>query len=153
MLPALWFVILGVVIAMLVGMIFLVISEALVPSGSLPGPLYVLRGRARADGPDAPLLADQPDPRPPRAAARTCGAGAGPSWPPPDGRARLARSLRLALEDGGVTFVKLGQLLSTRRDLLPPEFIGELSRLQDDAPRVPVAGDRAGAAVRARAAR
>ncbi len=54
-----------------------------------------------------------------------------------DGRARLARSLRLALEDGGVTFVKLGQVLSTRRDLLPPEFIVELSRLQDDAPRVP----------------
>ena len=34
--PGLWFVLLGVVIAMLVGMIFLVISEALVPSGSLP---------------------------------------------------------------------------------------------------------------------
>ena len=43
-LPGLWFVFLGVVIAMLVGMLFLVISEALVPSGSLPGPLYVLRG-------------------------------------------------------------------------------------------------------------
>src|SRR5215831_9276817 len=54
-----------------------------------------------------------------------------------EGRARLARSLRLALEDGGVTFVKLGQVLSTRRDLLPPEFISELSRLQDDAPKVP----------------
>ena len=54
-----------------------------------------------------------------------------------EGRARLARSLRLALEDGGVTFVKLGQVLSTRRDLLPPEFIAELSRLQDDAPQVP----------------
>jgi ubiquinone biosynthesis protein len=55
----------------------------------------------------------------------------------PQGRARLALSLRLALEDGGVTFVKLGQVLSTRRDLLPPEFISELSRLQDNAPRVP----------------
>jgi ubiquinone biosynthesis protein len=54
-----------------------------------------------------------------------------------EGRARLAVSLRQALEDGGVTFVKLGQVLSTRRDLLPPEFIGELSRLQDDAPKVP----------------
>ena len=41
------------------------------------------------------------------------------------------------MEDGGVTFVKLGQILSTRRDLLPPEFISELSRLQDDAPKVP----------------
>jgi len=43
----------------------------------------------------------------------------------------LARSLRRALEDGGVTFVKLGQVLSTRADLLPPAFIDELSRLQD----------------------
>src|SRR5215831_2659602 len=54
-----------------------------------------------------------------------------------EGRARLARSLRLALEDGRVTFVKLGQMLSTRQDLLPPEFISELSRLQDDASKVP----------------
>lgn len=47
LLPGLWFVFLGVVIAMPVGMIFLVISEALVPSGSRPGPLYVLRGTRR----------------------------------------------------------------------------------------------------------
>jgi ubiquinone biosynthesis protein len=46
-LPGLWFILLGVVIAMLVGMLFLVISEALVPSGSLPGPLYVLGGTRR----------------------------------------------------------------------------------------------------------
>jgi ubiquinone biosynthesis protein len=45
--------------------------------------------------------------------------------------AKLARSLRRALEEGGVTFVKLGQLLSTRPDLLPPVFIDELSKLQD----------------------
>ncbi|GAB3725390.1 AarF/UbiB family protein [Amycolatopsis oliviviridis] len=45
--------------------------------------------------------------------------------------AKLARSLRRALEEGGVTFVKLGQLLSTRSDLLPPVFIDELSKLQD----------------------
>ncbi len=54
-----------------------------------------------------------------------------------EGRTRLARSVRLAMEDGGVTFVKLGQVLSTRRDLLPAEFISELSRLQDDAAEVP----------------
>ena len=54
-----------------------------------------------------------------------------------DGRAQLARSLRLALEDGGVTFIKLGQILATRRDLLPAEFIDELSGLQDDAAQVP----------------
>jgi hypothetical protein len=41
------------------------------------------------------------------------------------------------MQDGGVTFVKLGQVLSTRRDLLPAEFTGELSRLQDDAAEVP----------------
>jgi len=46
-------------------------------------------------------------------------------------QAVLARSLRRALEDAGVTFVKLGQVLSTRPDLLPPAFIDELSRLQD----------------------
>jgi ubiquinone biosynthesis protein len=55
----------------------------------------------------------------------------------PEGRTRLARSVRLAMEDGGVTFVKLGQVLSTRRDLLPEEFTGELSRLQDDAAGIP----------------
>lgn len=42
-----------------------------------------------------------------------------------------ARSLRMALEEGGVTFVKLGQLLSTRRDLMPAELVDELSRLQE----------------------
>jgi ubiquinone biosynthesis protein len=47
--------------------------------------------------------------------------------------------VRLALEQLGPTFIKLGQLLSTRTDLLGEEYTGELSRLQDDAP--PVAAD------------
>jgi ubiquinone biosynthesis protein len=51
-------------------------------------------------------------------------------------QAVLARSLRRALEDSGVTFVKLGQVLSTRPDLLPPAFIDELSTLQDQVARV-----------------
>lgn len=50
-----------------------------------------------------------------------------------------AGRLRLALEELGPTFIKLGQLLSTRPDLLPPEYVSELSKLQADAP--PVAGD------------
>jgi ubiquinone biosynthesis protein len=47
-LSGLWFVFLGTVIAMLVGMIFLVISEALVSSGSLPG--SVVRAVRRGGG-------------------------------------------------------------------------------------------------------
>jgi predicted unusual protein kinase regulating ubiquinone biosynthesis (AarF/ABC1/UbiB family) len=43
-----------------------------------------------------------------------------------------ARRLRDALEELGPTYAKLGQILSTRPDLLPPEFVRELSTLQDD---------------------
>ena len=60
------------------------------------------------------------------------------------GRARSAEShhtnperLRLALEELGTTFIKLGQILSTRADLLPAEYLAELSKLQDSAPPVP----------------
>jgi ubiquinone biosynthesis protein len=42
--------------------------------------------------------------------------------------------LRLALEELGPIFVKLGQVLSTRSDLLPPDLIAELSKLQDRVP-------------------
>lgn len=45
--------------------------------------------------------------------------------------------VRQVLESLGPTFTKLGQMLSTRPDLLPPEIIAELSKLQDQAPRVP----------------
>ena len=45
--------------------------------------------------------------------------------------------LRLALEELGTTFIKLGQILSTRADLLPPEYLAELTKLQDSAAPVP----------------
>jgi predicted unusual protein kinase regulating ubiquinone biosynthesis (AarF/ABC1/UbiB family)/nucleotide-binding universal stress UspA family protein len=47
------------------------------------------------------------------------------------GRRGQAKRLRAALEELGPTFAKLGQILSTRPDLLPPEFIEELSQLRD----------------------
>ncbi len=45
-----------------------------------------------------------------------------------------AERLRLALEALGPIFVKFGQVLSTRRDLLPPDIADELAKLQDQVP-------------------
>jgi ubiquinone biosynthesis protein len=45
--------------------------------------------------------------------------------------------IRLALEDLGPTFVKFGQIMSTRTELLPPEMIEELKKLQDHAKPIP----------------
>jgi ubiquinone biosynthesis protein len=131
-----WFLILTSAAALVVAMAFLVIAEALVPSGSLPGPLEwrrALRGRIARARRYSQIS---------RIAVRH---GLGPylrgrrraELEAPDARARLARSVRLALDDGGVTFVKLGQVLSTRPDLLPPEFIQELGRLRDRATPAP----------------
>jgi len=46
----------------------------------------------------------------------------------------LGRALRLLFEDAGGAFVKFGQFLSTRPDLVPVEITTELSHLQDDVP-------------------
>ena len=47
--------------------------------------------------------------------------------------------VRSAMQDLGPTFVKLGQVLATRVDLLPPEWIAELSELQNAVPALPYA--------------
>ena len=48
-----------------------------------------------------------------------------------------ARAFREGLEELGTTFIKLGQLLSSRPDLLPDVYIAELERLVDSVPPVP----------------
>ena len=47
--------------------------------------------------------------------------------------------LRRALEELGPVFIKFGQMLSTRRDLLPPDIADELAKLQDNVPAFPAA--------------
>ncbi|MFZ0187908.1 MAG: AarF/UbiB family protein [Streptosporangiaceae bacterium] len=126
-------VVLGV--PLIVAMIFIVAAEALVPSGTGPGPVEVIRGVRSAVARSRRYWQIS------RIAVRH---GLGPylrgrrrGEDAVGGRAALALSLRRALEEGGVTFTKLGQLLSTRRDLLPEEFISELARLQDRAAPAP----------------
>jgi ubiquinone biosynthesis protein len=58
--------------------------------------------------------------------------------PPPTPLGSAAR-LREALVALGPAFVKLGQALSTRPDLIPPEFVAELGKLQDTVPPFPAA--------------
>jgi ubiquinone biosynthesis protein len=134
-LTPLWFLILGVACALLAAMVFLALAEAIAPTGSLPGPIELarsLRGRvlrARRYFTIVRVLA--------RHGLGPYLRGRRPDIEAASGRARLARSLRGALDEAGVTFVKLGQILSTRPDLLPPEFIDELALLQDKAAPVP----------------
>ena len=54
-------------------------------------------------------------------------------WQPTD-KPRRGQRLRRALEELGPVFVKFGQMLSTRPDLIPDDIAIELTRLQDDVP-------------------
>jgi len=54
-----------------------------------------------------------------------------------DRSAPVGERIRLALEELGPIFVKFGQALSTRRDLLPPDIADELAKLQDAVPPFP----------------
>ncbi|AFG37154.1 ABC1 kinase family protein [Spirochaeta africana] len=55
---------------------------------------------------------------------------------PPENTPR-EQLIRMALEELGPTFIKLGQLLSNRPDIIPPALLRELTRLQDSVPPVP----------------
>jgi len=126
----LWLLILATACALLVAMVFLVVAEALVPRSSL-GPVDIVRAardriaRSRRYAQIGRIVV--------RHGLAPYVRGRRAELDAPSGRVRLARSLRLALDDGGVTFVKLGQVLSTRHDLLAEEVVEELERLQDQA--------------------
>lgn len=62
------------------------------------------------------------------------------NWVAPKAQTR-GEALRLVLESLGPIFVKFGQILSTRRDLLPDDIIDELEKLQDNVP--PFSGEKA----------
>ena len=103
--------------------------EAIVPTGSLPPLRRVLFGwghRWRRGRRYAQILAI--------ASKRGLGSQMRGVFSPRRANDRTtAQSLRLALDEAGVTFIKLGQMLSTRADLLPPVYIEELSALQNKA--------------------
>jgi ubiquinone biosynthesis protein len=126
----LWLLILAGASALLVAMVFLVVAEALLP-GSSRGPVDTVRAlrnrlaRSRRYAQIAGIML--------RHGLAPYVRGRRADLDAPSGRVRLARSLRRALDEGGVTFVKLGQVLSTRRDLLAEEVVEELERLQDQA--------------------
>jgi ubiquinone biosynthesis protein len=54
-------------------------------------------------------------------------------------RLNMPQRVRRTLEELGPTYIKLGQILSTRPDILPPDYIVELTRLLDATPPVPFA--------------
>ena len=112
---------------LLLAMAILVTWQAFIPAGTIPPPAawpHSLRARAARSRRYWQIV---------RIFTR-CGVqplGRGPR------SVSLARSLSEALDRSGVVFVKFGQALSTRRDLLPPEFTAELGRLQDRVSPLP----------------
>ena len=119
--------------ALVLEVVALAVLEALGPTGTVPNPLALVRAlpaRARRGSRYAAIL---------RIAAKhglTAYFGRRPDNPPAPA-SKVPRSVREAFTEGGVTFVKLGQMLSTRADLLPPAYIEELSRLHSDVPPEP----------------
>ena len=128
--PALLPLQVGIVFFVAVG--FLVLAELLVPAGSLPRPDQVIPSiKARIARTrrytEISRIALRHGLIPFRLNTAQTVAGS-------NERTKQARALRGALEDAGGAFVKLGQVLSTRTDILPKEFLAELALLQQRVP-------------------
>lgn len=112
----------------------LVLLEALAPTGSLPSPVAVLRdlpARRRRSRRYGQIV---------RVAVKHGLGGflrAGSRLPEAREHPYLARRLRMAFIDGGVTFIKLGQMLGTRADVVGSQLAAELGHLQADSPPEP----------------
>lgn len=130
-----WFAFLGAMLTVLASMSFIVVVEVFVPLGSIPPATVWGRGfkarfkRARRYWQIVGIAL--------RNGLASYIRGRERALQVASGRAQMGRSLKNTLNAGGVTFVKLGQSLATRRDLLPAEIIKELSSLQDQAEPVP----------------
>lgn len=128
--PAMIPVLFGIII--LVAVTVLVVSELLIPQGTLPRPdQWVRLTRATFDRNSRYLELL-------RIAARhrlfTIKLGPGSNAAQGPRRNAQAHALKQALEEAGGAFVKLGQLLSTRPDVLPAEFLEALTTLQQHVP-------------------
>ncbi|ACQ79924.1 ABC-1 domain protein [Beutenbergia cavernae DSM 12333] len=113
------------------GVLALVILEVFVPTGSLPHPLAAFRGwRSRRRRTRRYLQVSA------IAARHGLGAVAGAPFRGAADETH-GKALRDTLAASGVTFVKVGQLMSTRPDVVPEDIVRELSTLQTQAPALP----------------
>ncbi|MFC7743203.1 AarF/UbiB family protein [Nocardiopsis composta] len=112
------------------GLVLLVLLEIFLPTGTLPPVRALFTGwrarlrRARRYAQISAIAARHGLGAYLRGRRRTA---------PVQGMAKTARSLTAALNEAGVAFIKFGQMLSSRPDLVPDVFVRELSRLQTGA--------------------
>ncbi|KAA8883000.1 AarF/ABC1/UbiB kinase family protein [Nocardia colli] len=111
----------------------LYVAEIVLPSGSIPGPIALFRAARRSR---------QEAIRYWQLLGVLIRHGLGGfllrgSRAHPDRTSAAAANLRDALNDAGVTFVKLGQMLSTRRDVIPATLADQLATLQTEATPLP----------------